>query len=550
MQCKNCGGYWKATADYTVSTKDRGRRKHPGNDLSIIDCSRCGCPPAAHEALVAENEREAGNDAYALGQFPTAVAHYSRALAEQPHSAVLLSNRAAAYLAMRWFAQAEADAQKAVALRPDWPKAHARLGAAKLGLRKFSQAIACYERCSALAPASKEYAAALKSAQATAAKFGNDSVETKSVPPVDRLQPDALSEQNSSDAAGDRHVHDTQQTSEISSNEITEGAAADLGTSKNEAQADPASKHRITQESQDSEAVRQQGGPKREGSVSGQETVCESTLEGEDAERLKAEVAALRQEKVALGEAVQELRRQLADLTKENKSSINKGCKQHCCTCKGPLNGRPGDNMQDESSCSDRHDRASEQSRGSSNGAEPVQQPSRLSVEEQERLERIAAAQQRVADAESLRDLLQRTRCDGITQAVRSACNSCRKCAGFEIWFRAADANDPSVMLFCSEWKAEEERRRRHEEAARSARAERGRAASFSEEAAAREAAAALRVDMNASERQIRRVSLFIVEHERAWRKAALQLHPDKNKGRTEPFLKITQACNVLLNKT
>ncbi len=80
------------------------RRKHPDNDLSIIDCSRCGCSPAAHEALVAENEREAGNEAYALGRFPTAVAHYSRALAEQPHSAVLLSNRAAAYLAMRWCA--------------------------------------------------------------------------------------------------------------------------------------------------------------------------------------------------------------------------------------------------------------------------------------------------------------------------------------------------------------------------------------------------------------------------------------------------------------
>lgn len=63
-------------------------------------------------------------------------------------------------------------------------------------------------------------------------------------------------------------------------------------------------------------------------------------------------------------------------------------------------------------------------------------------------------------------------------------------------------------MLARQEWKADEERRRRREEASRSARAERGRAASFSEEAAAREAAAALRVDMNASERQIRPVSL------------------------------------------
>ena len=35
-------------------------------------------------------------------------------------------------------------------------------------------------------------------------------------------------------------------------------------------------------------------------------------------------------------------------------------------------------------------------------------------------------------------------------QAVRSDCEGCTACDGFEIWFRAADANDPNVMLFCS----------------------------------------------------------------------------------------------------
>ncbi|CAL8463197.1 g2731 [Coccomyxa elongata] len=526
MQCTNCGGYWKATADYTVSTKDRGSRKHPDNDLSIIDCSRCGCPPAAHEALVAENEREAGNEAYALGRFPTAIAHYSRALAEQPHSAVLLSNRAAAYLAIRWFAQAETDAQKAVALRPDWSKAHARLGAAKVGLRKFSQAVACYERCSALAPAGKEYVAALKSAQATAARYSNAIKEAKSAPPVDTIQPDALNEQNSSTSAGGRHVHVTQQTSEIPSIATTEGAAADSGTSRNEAQAGPASEHINTRESQDLD--RHYEGPKREGGVSGQETANESGFGGDDIGSVKAEVAALRQEKVALGEAVQELRRQLADLAKENESFINGGCKQHCCTCKGPSNGMPGDNVQNEPNRSDRHNIANEKSRGRSNGAEPPQQPSTLSVEEQERLGRVTAAQQRVTDAESDGDVLQRTRCDGITQARRRFCPymDCRMLI--------------QQISNLHEWKAEEDRRRRREEAARSARAERECAASFSEEAAARQAAAALNMDMNASERQIRR----------AWRKAALHLHPDKNNGCTEPFLKITQACNVLLNKT
>ncbi len=60
------------------------------------------------------------------------------------------------------------------------------------------------------------------------------------------------------------------------------------------------------------------------------------------------------------------------------------------------------------------------------------------------------------------------------------------------------------------EWRAEEERRRAQEEAARSARAERGRTAPLVAEAAAREAAAALRVDLNATEHQIRHVLLFV----------------------------------------
>lgn len=135
-------------------------------------------------------------------------------------------------------------------------------------------------------------------------------------------------------------------------------------------------------------------------------------------------------------------------------------------------------------------------------------------------MERVAAAQRRVKDAESSGEALQRARCDGITQAsiqfmalpenvclripfpspplkcwqlqsrsitltplltlcqhcnleqvigskghekgeitkcigctkqaVRSGCQGCSTCEGFEIWFRAADANDPNVMLFCS----------------------------------------------------------------------------------------------------
>lgn len=50
-----------------------------------------------------KQERELGNDAFALGQYDAAIAHYARAL----HicgaaDATLFSNRAAAYLAKGW----------------------------------------------------------------------------------------------------------------------------------------------------------------------------------------------------------------------------------------------------------------------------------------------------------------------------------------------------------------------------------------------------------------------------------------------------------------
>lgn len=55
-----------------------------------------------HVQLIAQWEQEAGNVAFTAGQFTDALAHYSRALQEQPLNAVLLSNRAACYLAMKW----------------------------------------------------------------------------------------------------------------------------------------------------------------------------------------------------------------------------------------------------------------------------------------------------------------------------------------------------------------------------------------------------------------------------------------------------------------
>lgn len=59
-------------------------------------------PPPALPRLQHEQAREQGNDAFALGDYDAAVAHYSRALQLRPSDAALWSNRAAAYLAKGW----------------------------------------------------------------------------------------------------------------------------------------------------------------------------------------------------------------------------------------------------------------------------------------------------------------------------------------------------------------------------------------------------------------------------------------------------------------
>ncbi len=80
----------------------QAKRLHPDNDLSIMNCNRCGCPPDQHVVSVADNERELGNDAFAAGQYWTAIQHYTAGLAASPREPLLYSNRAAAYLAIDW----------------------------------------------------------------------------------------------------------------------------------------------------------------------------------------------------------------------------------------------------------------------------------------------------------------------------------------------------------------------------------------------------------------------------------------------------------------
>ncbi|MEW5309647.1 MAG: hypothetical protein WDW38_001520 [Sanguina aurantia] len=107
-----------------------------------------GSSAAASDAAKAK-----GNAAFAEGLYPKALSHYSMALRLSPApSAVLYSNRAAAYAGMRYFGRSLDDADEAVQLLPDWPKGHCRRGVALAGQKFWREAVQAFKRALELDP--------------------------------------------------------------------------------------------------------------------------------------------------------------------------------------------------------------------------------------------------------------------------------------------------------------------------------------------------------------------------------------------------------------
>lgn len=84
------------------------------------------------------------NAACQSGDFITAVALYTDALALDPGNYILYSNRSAARLKQGQFALALQDATKAKELCPQWPKAYFRQGVALQCLGRYGEALASF----------------------------------------------------------------------------------------------------------------------------------------------------------------------------------------------------------------------------------------------------------------------------------------------------------------------------------------------------------------------------------------------------------------------
>ena len=93
-----------------------------------------------------------GDSAFAAQQYAEATEHYSQALALDPASAVLYSNRSAALASMGRYAEALEDAERAIKLKPDWARGYTRKGLALFYLGQIHEALESYSQGQAIEP--------------------------------------------------------------------------------------------------------------------------------------------------------------------------------------------------------------------------------------------------------------------------------------------------------------------------------------------------------------------------------------------------------------
>jgi len=107
-----------------------------------------------------------GNEAYAAGDFATAIKEFTDAIAFEPTNEVYYSNRSAALLSAGKSTQAQQDANKAIELAPKWGKGYARLGASYYFVKNYTKAVAAYTKGLTVDKGNKQLQAGLTQAQA------------------------------------------------------------------------------------------------------------------------------------------------------------------------------------------------------------------------------------------------------------------------------------------------------------------------------------------------------------------------------------------------
>ncbi|KAK9856109.1 hypothetical protein WJX84_012426 [Apatococcus fuscideae] len=605
--CKlcSCGQYLKLTRDYTVSPRPpnlvntapylQAQPLHPDNDVSIMNCNRCGCPPDAHAISIANNERELGNDAYAAGQHWTAIQHYTRGLADSPHDALLYSNRAAAYLATRWFLQALHDAEHALSLRPDWAKAWGRKAAALAGLQRWADTVKACKECRRLDPTSPACARLLKDAQMD--------LKAHTLPPMNIGDSSSSSQQNSAleenygaPASNAVHYGSVGMADSSCADASRSSVPSDLGHDHGEVQCHIWQLEQQKVKMQEALAILSAkiAGARvmMEQDTSPKASPC-SVLEEVQVEQHGSEVLAAKAQMHPPGPAMAARKCLRPGSTHSGLgvaalSGLIQGCRPpeqthdvlgvlrgrcrecgpHRCPVYKPAAGLSeslllrrcaacGCDSTSHESPEDTADRVASELRQKQAAAEKAQRLlDAVHAKVRARQQRVKAAEERLAKAEEEGDFIQTTNCDGLSQNKRGSCTACT-CNQFTITYRTCDANDPNVMLFCAAcgceaaahsideaWQQAQDLQKQREAEATAQRAERARqtaATAASRKTVEEQALAELGLKRLASPTSIRA----------AYKRLALLHHPDKHQGphaeaARDRFVLITAAYQTL----
>jgi len=114
----------------------------------------------------ANMEKEKGNECFKLGNYDTAINHYTRGMMCDSTNAILPANRAMAFIKKQQFGAAEQDCNVSLSLDPSYTKAYHRRGVARMGLAKLQLAREDFTRVLQTEPGNKQALLELSKLQA------------------------------------------------------------------------------------------------------------------------------------------------------------------------------------------------------------------------------------------------------------------------------------------------------------------------------------------------------------------------------------------------
>ncbi|XP_078037049.1 stress-induced phosphoprotein 1 [Augochlora pura] len=150
-------GNWKQAKVYYEKSMSEHRTPEIRTLLSDIDkIIKEEERKAFIDPVKAEEEKELGNQRFKVGDYPTAIKHYTEAIKRNPDDAKLYSNRAACYTKLAAFDLGLKDCEKCNEIEPKFIKGWIRKGKILQGMQQQRKALTAYQKALDLDPSNSE----------------------------------------------------------------------------------------------------------------------------------------------------------------------------------------------------------------------------------------------------------------------------------------------------------------------------------------------------------------------------------------------------------